>query len=242
MGMPITVEIVDQGVTKEIFDEIFGYFSYIDETFSTYKNSSEISRINRGELTRDDWSDDMKAIFTLAETAREKTAGYFDIKKPGGGYDPSGIVKGWAIQNAAAIIVDAGFKNFYIDAGGDIQTSGVDEKSNPWHVGVKNPFKQDEIVKTVLASGHGIATSGTYIRGSHIYDPKTGKPADTFVSMTVIGENILDVDLLATAAFAMGTQGIHFVEQVPGFEGYAIDAKGIATMTSGFEKYTEQNV
>ena len=158
-------------------------------------------------------------------------------KNPTGGYDPSGIVKGWAIENAAAIATNAGFKNFYIDAGGDIQTSGVNAEGKPWSVGIKNPFGQNEIVK-VLKTGGAVATSGTYIRGLHIYNPKTGIPADEIVSLTVAGDRICDTDLIATAAFAMGKDGIRFVEQTPGFEGYAIDKDGIATMTSGFHKYT----
>ena len=237
MGMPITIEIVDPTVTDKIFDEIFGYFAYIDETFSTYKPDSEIMRINRGELVEADWSDDMKTIFAMADETKRKTNGYFDIKKPDRSYNPSGIVKGWAIQNAAVIAANAGFKNFYIDAGGDIQTSGVNAEGKPWSVGIKNPLNQDQIVKVLNASGEAIATSGTYIRGLHIYNPKTGAPADDIASFTVAGDHICDVDLIATAAFAMGKDGITFVENTPGFEGYSIDKNGVATMTSGFQKY-----
>ena len=78
---------------------------------------------------------------------------------------------------------------------------------------------------------------GTYIRGLHIYNPKTGAPADDIISLTVVGKDICDVDLIATAAFAMGQDGIRFVENTPGFEGYAIDKEGTATMTSGFQRY-----
>ena len=237
MGMPITIEIADSSATDEIFNTVFGYMSYVDETFSPYKHESELMQINRGELTESEWSDDMKTIFALAHEAKQKTDGYFDIQKPDGSFDPSGIVKGWAIENAAAIIASAGFKNFYVDAGGDIQTSGVNEQGKPWSVGIKNPWNEHEIVKAIAADHAAIATSGTYIRGLHIYNPKTGAPADDIVSITVVGDHICDVDLIATAAFAMGRDGIRFVEQIPGFEGYAIDKHGTAIMTSGFSKY-----
>ncbi len=237
MGMPITIEIVDPSITDEIFETVFGYFTYIDETFSTYKPHSEITHINRGELAKTDWSEDMQTIFALAEEANQKTEGYFDIIKPDGSVDPSGIVKGWAIKNAVAIIKNNGFENFYIDAGGDIQTSGVNAEGVAWRVGIKNPFNEQEVVKTVESSNAAVATSGTYIRGLHIYNPKTGLPAEEIISLTVVGKDICDVDLIATAAFAMGREGIHFVEKTPGFEGYAIDKDGIATMTSGFPQY-----
>ena len=73
------------------------YFEYIDRTFSTFKPDSEISKINRGEIIEKDWSEDMKVIFELAEKTKNETDGYFDIVDNNGKYNPSGIVKGWAI-------------------------------------------------------------------------------------------------------------------------------------------------
>src|SRR4029077_11196430 len=100
MGMPVTIEIVDAAATDAIFKKAFDYFKYVDEKFSTFKPGSEIMKINRGELEEKDWSADMKTIFSLAAKANRASEGYFDIKKPDGSYDPSGLVKGWAIQNA----------------------------------------------------------------------------------------------------------------------------------------------
>ena len=84
----------------------------------------------------------------------------------------------------------------------------------------------------------GIATSGTAIRGQHIYDPyRHDKPLMDVVSITIIGPDIYDADRFATAAFAMGRQGIQFIETLAGFEGYMIDMSARATFTSGFERY-----
>ena len=104
----------------------------------------------------------------------------------------------------------------------------------------KNPWNANENVKIVYVTTEGVATSGTYIRGEHIYNPKTGAAANEIVSLTVIGPNIYEADRFATAAFAMGKNAIHFIESLPGFEGYMIDNDKIATMTTGFEKYTEK--
>ncbi len=109
-------------------------------------------------------------------------------------------------------------------------------KNGPRH---RNPFKPNEIVKTVHVGSEGVATSGTYVRGEHIYDPKDGKAVSDIVSLTIIGPNIYEADRFATAAFAMGSRGIHFIEKLPDLEAYMINKKGIATMTTGFEKYTE---
>jgi thiamine biosynthesis lipoprotein len=241
MGMPITVLIVDPQATVEIFNEVFNYFTHIDEKFSTYKTTSEISAINAGTLALADASEEMQLVFTMCEETKQQTGGYFDIKNPSGKLDPSGIVKGWAIWNAAKLLEKNGFANFYIDAGGDIQPHGHNADGTRWAIGIKNPFDQNENVKVVYIGGgeEGVATSGTYIRGNHIYNPRSGnKPVSNIVSLTVIGPNIHDADRFATAAFAMGADGIQFIESLPGYEGYMIDKDKIATMTTGFGKYT----
>lgn len=236
MGMPITVEILDASATEADIEKVFASFRAIDETFSTYKEQSEISKINRGELTGDAYSEAMKTILALSEQTRQETRGYFDIRHDGM-LDPSGIVKGWAILQAARMLKAAGFVNFFIDAGGDIQVAGT-KQGHPWRVGIRNPFNRNEYVKVLALTDKGIATSGTAIRGQHIYNPHQPQmPIEEIVSLTIIGPDVYEADRFATAAFAMGKRGIYFIEQLSGFEGYMIDASARATFTSGFERY-----
>ena len=236
MGMPITVEVVDPSVTGADIEKVFAYFRTVDDTFSTHKEHSEMSKVNRGELGEEEYSHAMKTVLALSEQTKQETQGYFDIQHNGTA-DPSGIVKGWAILQAAHMLKEAGFTNFYIDAGGDIQVSGK-KGGNPWRIGIRNPFNRKEHVKVLAVTDKGIATSGTAIRGQHIYDPHHPQtPLLDIVSLTVIGPNVYEADRFATAAFAMGKRGIYFVEQLPGFEGYMIDASAQATFTSGFERY-----
>ncbi len=179
----------------------------------------------------------MRAIFVLAEQTRLETGGYFDIRHEGM-YDPSGVVKGWAISNAAAILREQGAQSFYIDAGGDIQMAGSNGQEGKWRVGIRNPFNPSEIVKVLFLTDCAVATSGTYIRGQHIYNPHDDAgPLTEILSLTVIGPDICDADRFATAAFAMGRHGIFFVESLSGFEGYMIDQDGRATFTTGFERF-----
>jgi thiamine biosynthesis lipoprotein len=240
MGMPIEIEIVGTGVESTLA-RAFAYLTGVDERFSTYKEGSEISRINRGEVPPNLISGEMQEVFRLAEKTKQETGGYFDIRRPDGFVDPSGIVKGWALQNAAELIRAAGYDNYFVNAGGDIAMRGKDAGGGAWSVGIRNPFKVNEIVKVVYPRGKGIATSGSYIRGDHIYNPLVPSEAlRTVVSITVIGPDVLEADRFATAAFAMGAEGIAFIESLSGFEGYAIDAEGIATFTSGFAQYTHE--
>jgi len=237
MGMPITIEVADPQVAESDIASIFDYFASVDRMFSPYKKESEISRLNAGELTKKQLSADVRQILQLADDTKKESNGYFNIAHKGK-IDPLGIVKGWAIYNAATLLKEHGFHNFFIDAGGDIQVSGKSEKGDRWKIGIRNPFNREEIVKAVLLENKGIATSGLYIRGNHIYNPhKPDESITGIASMTVIGPTVYDADRFATAAFAMGERGIHFIEKLPGYDGYMIDEKGIATMTSKFERF-----
>jgi thiamine biosynthesis lipoprotein len=240
MGMHVTVDIKDAKEDNDHgFKIVFDYLHYIDKKFSTYKPDSEISKINRGEILKIDYSDDMKEILKLAEQTKQQTNQYFNIKKPDGTLDPSGVVKGWAIWQAAQLLKQAGNKYLFIDVGGDIQAHVANESTQNWKVGIKNPFNLDKIVKVLKIANQGVATSGTYERGDHIYNPHSPtQKLNEILSITVIGENIFEADRFATAAFAMGRQGIHFIESLPKLEAYMIDNQGIATMTTGLEQFT----
>ena len=238
MGMPITVEIVgdDDGEAREA---AFRYFHEVDARFSPYKPESELSAMNRGEISFDELSPEMQEVLSLAELTRHETMGYFDIRRPDGRIDPSGLVKGWAIRNAARGIEVAGHGNYCVEAGGDIQCRGYNEQGRRWRIGIRNPFRDTQIVKVLVPGDGGVATSGAYVRGRHIYDPHSGRAApDDIASMTVVALDIYQADRFATAAFAMGREGIAFVEATPGLEGYVIDREGVATMTSGLSGMT----
>jgi thiamine biosynthesis lipoprotein len=238
MGMPITIEIAGDDVDPAHFERLYSYFEHVEEVFSPFRATSETSRINSGLLRLEDSSEEMRTVARLAEKTRVETKGYFDVNR-GGVFNPAGIVKGWAAYQASEILRQAGIWDFYIEAGGDIQLSGRNGSGEDWAVGIRNPFERDEIVKSLRLSDMGIATSGTYVRGQHIYDPvaAVGAPTGDIVSVTVLGPNVYEADRFATAAFAMGREGIHFLERERGLEGYMVDKDGVATMTSGFAQY-----
>lgn len=235
MGMPINLIIEDEGVSEKIFKTVRDYFQYVDEKYSPYKSDSEVSKINNG-LKPGQWSREMKTVWELCQDTKKQTKGYFDAMHQGK-FDPSGLVKGWAIQNAARLLRKLGFKNFYLEAGGDIQVDGKNEQGRPWSIGIRNPFNRHQNVKVVNLTNKGIATSGTAVRGQHIYNPHEQGRLSDVASISVIGPNIYEADRFATAAFAMGRRGIEFIESLPGFEAYMITADQQATLTSGFEAY-----
>ena len=236
MGMSVVIEIIDSNATVEVFDEVFNYLISVDERFSTYKKTSEITLFNEGKIAKKDLSSEMKEVLELSEKTKIETDGFFDIVYDGK-IDPSGLVKGLAIYNASELLRKKGFKNFYVEIAGDIEMRGLNNEGKKWAIGIRNPFNKMENVKVVYLSDRGIATSGNYERGKHIYNPKEKKQADEIASLTVIGPNVYEADRFATACFAMGIDGINFIEKLSGFEGYMITHNGIATFTSNFEEY-----
>lgn len=235
MGMPVTIDIVGAS-DATLHERAFELLYDIDLRFSPYRDGNELSALNQGAGSP---SPDIAEILALAERTRTETDGYFDIRRPDGRIDPSGIVKGWAIARAADLIHASGSASYFVDAGGDIASRGHNAEGQPWRVGIRHPFELAEIVQVVIPDGRGVATSGTYLRGQHIYDPyRPGAPLTDIVSLTVIADDVIEADRFATAGFAMGEAGIQFIERRPGLEGYAIGADGIATMTSGWEKFT----
>ncbi len=210
MGMPVTVELVNTRSASSLIAETFEYFNGIDERYSTYKPSSEISLINAG-MPPEKWSKEMSDVLELCEKTKLETNGYFDIENAEGTLDPSGLVKGWAIQRAADHLQKKGARNFYIDAGGDIQTHGRNSSGEPWKIGIRNPFDIQEIVKSIAVSGQAVATSGTYIRGQHIYNPRTpGEQPQGVKSITVIGTNHLRRRPFRHGRFCHGYGRDHF--------------------------------
>lgn len=237
MGMPVSVELVDPWATAHDAGAVFGLLDDIDLRFSTYKKESEISEINRGKRSLRNASDAMKKILDLSEETKRVTHGYFDIRHDGI-IDPSGIVKGWAILEAARLLRGRYLLNFAVTIAGDSQVSGRNCTDEPWRIGIENPFNRKELIKVlVLGNGEGVATSGQYIRKGHIYNPKTGQTAADIMSITVIGSDIYEADRFATAAFAMGKGGLAFIERVSGCEAYMVGHDKQASWTSGFDRY-----
>ena len=189
-------------------DKVEEFFHKVDKDFSTYVSDSEVSRIRKGELEVVDASDDLKEIWRLCEYARELTLGAFDPWKVEGGFDPSGLVKGWAADVAAKMLVSAGVESVLINAAGDLVLRGGQLSEGgevkPWSVGISSPDDVNQIVKTFDLIDGSVATSGDYEKGAHIVDPHTGLVAIGARSASVVGPDGALCDALATALMVDG--------------------------------------
>ncbi|MEV6448572.1 FAD:protein FMN transferase [Amycolatopsis sp. NPDC051716] len=117
---------------------VFGHLRTADELFSTYRPGSQVSAIRRGELPREQWHPWLTEVVALCEAAKDRTDGYFDAWLPGG-FDPSGLVKGWAAETAAAHLARLPGFDHYLNVGGDITGRAGVTSSPPWRVAVEDP-------------------------------------------------------------------------------------------------------
>jgi thiamine biosynthesis lipoprotein len=233
MGMGIVVDVRDPVVDDQAVDGAFDWLRFVDETFSTYKHESEVCRIDRGELAPADAHAHVRAVLERCEELRAETDGFFDARA-GGRLDPSGLVKGWAVDHAAAILEAAGPQSFAIYAGGDVIVRGHPEPGEPWRVGIRHPEHADRLAAVVEATDLAVATSGAYARGDHVLDPHTGQPPSGLRSVTITGQDLATADAYATAAFAMGERGPAWTAQLDGYEAFSILDDGTTLSTPGF--------
>ncbi len=235
MGMPVVVDVRDRGVDDAVIDHLFDWLRFVDATFSTYKDDSEISRLNRGELAVTDAHDDVQEVLARCDELRAETNGYFDAHPASAGVlDPSGLVKGWSIDRAAAILDEAGLRDYAVNAGGDMVLRGRALPDDCWRVGIQHPAQRDKVAKVVVANDLAVATSGAYARGEHVLDPYTRRPPEGVLSVTIIGPVLATADAYATAAFAMGLDGPDWTARLQGYEAMTILADETVLSTPGF--------
>lgn len=219
MGMPISVDIRGN-VQPPIFDSIYTLLIHIEAQFSTYKSTSEVTQYAGGNMTIDAMGPDGLAVFAECMQWDERTEGFFSPFF-NGTYDPTGYVKGWAIQRVADLLQRCGIANYCINAGGDVLAHSLD--GVPWSIALQHPRNPSAAIGVLRAQNMAVATSGTYARGNHIIDPYTADPATEILSVTVRGPAIITADVLATTVCAMGVQrGLKHMTRYPQYEAFCI--------------------
>jgi thiamine biosynthesis lipoprotein len=220
MGMPISLALRGPGSTGASADQAWqrvqDQLREADRVFSTYRAESVISRLRAGTLDLGACPPEVHEVLDLAERARLESHGAFNVRRPGPGgaleLDPSGIVKGWAVARAAAILEQLEATDFCLSAGGDMVCRTRSADSPPWQIGVENPLSPDLILAVIPISNGAVATSGLAHRGAHITDPRTGQVLSDLASVTVVAPDLIWADIDATAAFVLGTTARDWLE------------------------------
>ena len=240
MGTVASVHVVANERAAEavaVTGRVFGELHRLERIFTTFAADSEVMRISRGEMNLLDASPEVIEVMDACTWLEHESNGVFVARRPDGGLDPAGFVKGWAAQRASALLTDAGFDDWFVGVGGDIQTSGTNECGVPWSVGIIDPSDTERVMCTLELSGQAIATSGTTARGMHIWN-ESGEFVNPFASISVIGPELKWADAFATTAFAMGHDGLAWVERYDGYHAIAVDHAGavVAPAWSGAAK------
>ena len=245
-GTVISVDVRDP-VDARSFDALWSWFQRIDDLFSTWRDDSEISRLARGELELVQTSPEVSAVLELCEQMKVTSRGAFDVTfaaaegrpdRPGRcAIDPTGLVKGWAVDRAGELLDTHDASNFAINAGGDIVVRGRPRPGAVWRVGIRHPWQRDNLAAVVGLTNHAVATSGGYERGDHVIDPRTGRPASGLASVTVIASELALADAYATAALALGRDGMAWLATLTEVAAMGITDEQRVIKTAGFDEF-----
>ncbi|CAL8973372.1 hypothetical protein TESS_TESS_02727 [Tessaracoccus sp. O5.2] len=245
MGLPIAFHVrgplargaVVENAVERAFDELRAD----DDLFSTWKPDSPVSRIRDGRDSLDDAPLRIRRVAALCDEARQRTGGAFSAWLPDGHgarrFDPTGLVKGWAVEQALRGVVarldPLGAHDVLVNAGGDIAVHCSRTDTPDWAIAVEDPRDRRRVVQRLELRTGAVATSGTAARGRHITDPSTGEPANKLLSATVIGPELMWADVYATAAFVLGRSGLGWLATRPAHAAVLVDHDGSVTTIRG---------
>ncbi|MEV0810179.1 FAD:protein FMN transferase [Micromonospora sp. NPDC050200] len=242
MGLPVSVHLRGPDVRTDAVaarvERLFAELREVDATFSTYRPESVLGRLGGRMPDPATAAPAVREVVELCELARARTGGRFDARRlplPSGGvgFDPSGLVKGWAIGRAARWLGDLPDHDLCLNAGGDVLLrTGADRPG--WRVGIEDPDRPGRLLDVLTRHDGAVATSGTARRGAHIVDPRTGRPATALRSVTVAGPDLLWADVYATAAVARGADALDWLATLDGHEALLVDAAGRVGATPGW--------
>ena len=236
MGLPISILArgpdTDSPAARFAVDAVYTELREVDRLFSPYREDSAVSRLARSELSLADCPLPVQFVAHACERAFVMTGGLFDARRPDGQWDPSGYVKGWAVERAARHLAGVPALDWCLNAGGDVAV--VCPSGEPFWIGIQDPHDAARIAASVPSVQGGVATSGAYARGSHIYDPRTGTAPAGIGSVTVVGPSLTIADVLATAAFVASDAALGVVAGVPGYAALVIGLDALVTASPGW--------
>jgi len=241
MGTVATVDVCDDvapAVADRAIDALVAELERLEEMFSTYRWSSEISRINRGGLDVARSSPEVRDVLVACAWLESDSGGAFSIHSPAApdAIDPSGYVKGWATERAAALLSAGGLGNWCVNVGGDLVASGRPTPSRPWRAAVRDPNDPLAVAIVIDVDHCAVATSATYERGDHLWSGRTRAQSESIASLTVVGPRLAWADAFATAAYVIGRDGVEWVAAHDNYEALAITHDGEYWASKGFDR------
>ena len=210
MGMPVSVHVRAVEPTRPDLEagvaRVYAHLRKVDAVLSTWRADSDLLRLQHGE--QEDAHPWVADVTELCLEAEERTDGLFGAwrRRPGGrlAYDPTGLVKGWAVAAAAAHLDVVPEIAYSVGAGGDLVVGagrGPSSAAPSWRIGIEDPRQPGAVARVLTLQRGAVATSGAAARGAHVVDPRTGVGITRSGSATVVGPDLLWADVWATAAW-----------------------------------------
>lgn len=241
MGMPISLAMrgrhADDARGRAAWADVMTALRATDRVFSTYRPDSFVSRLARGEIVMEDCPLAVAEVFALADLAEQDSYGAFRARRTGADgeivVDPSGVVKGWAVEQAATHLRRLDGTDFCLSAGGDMVCRTLRAKDEPWRIGIEHPLDTTRVIATVPVLTGAVATSGATHRGEHVVDARTGRPPEGVASVTVVSSSLTWADIDATAAYAQGPTAARWLRTRPGRRSLVVWKDGSTTLVDG---------
>jgi thiamine biosynthesis lipoprotein len=226
MGTIVTIHVVREDGGAEALDRAFNWFREIEARCTRFDEHSELRQLCARPGTPVAASPILFEAVRFAVSVADDTDGAFDPTVQSGergvsyrdvvvdpatrtitlarplALDLGAVAKGLAVDAAARELQP--YRDFAIDAGGDLYLGGRNPDGRKWSVGIRHPRMDGEVIDTFRVSDAAVCTSGDYERGEHVIDPRTGTPASSAASVTVVAATAMLADALATAAFVLG--------------------------------------
>jgi FAD:protein FMN transferase len=225
MGTVFSIDVRDPGDWAEAIGDVVAWLHHVDRVFSPYRPGSDLSRLQRREIRLADADPLVAEVLDRCADLEIATGGHFSARRDGR-IDPTGLVKGWAVEAASRRLRAHGSADHAINGGGDVQLAGEPEAGREWTVGIADPHRPGRILATVRGRDLAVATSGTAERGAHVLDPFTGRPVTHLAGATVTGPDLSTVDAYATAAFVLGRSALPWIDGIPGYAALLVDLDG----------------
>jgi thiamine biosynthesis lipoprotein len=234
MGTTVSIDVRDPDVPASVLEGAVELLRELEARFTTYRDDSEIRRLERGELAYAEVHPDVREVLEACVVLKAESDGAFDAWRDGQ-LDPSGYVKGWAAERAADLLRRHGARRFAINLGGDVICSGEPSTGSPWRIGVRLPADAQRMALVLGLRDGAVATSASYERGDHVVDARTGDAARAWRSITVVAPDLATADAVATAALAMGTAGPEWAAHRPRCDVAAIGLDNRLWTSAGIE-------
>lgn len=235
MGMPVSLALRGRhggdARADAAWQAVLDDLRWVDKVFSTYREDSYVRRLDRGEVTLAECPPEVAQVLELGRAAAAASDHAFNIWRPG--LDPSGVVKGWAVQRGSRHLRALPDTDFCLSAGGDLLCRAV--VGPAWRVAIEDPFDSAQVIAEVPVSDGAVATSGTAHRGEHLVDARDGSIPEGVASVTVVGPTLTWADIDATAAYAMGQRAAAWLSTRVGRTGLVVWADGTTTLVQGPE-------